>query len=116
MNKKRLLKLADFVATIPRNEFEMWTFWLNGPCGTVGCAIGHAARAGLFRELTFHPRSHTSRGRVRSGRHYGLHAAIPVFGIDEAAAERLFLEHYNHRTPIQVARNIRRYVETGKLP
>lgn len=112
-SKKRLLKLADFAETIPRKEFDMDEF--GTPCGTPACVLGHAVAAQLFRDLrpfdnrTFMP---YFSGRMACG------AAAAFFQIKTDDALVLFYGADNHRTPKQVARNLRRYVESdgARLP
>lgn len=52
-NKKNLLRMANFIATIPRELFDMGSYrkpknadendnyWTSHVCGSVGCVIGH---------------------------------------------------------------------------
>lgn len=61
MNKKRLLKLADFLETVPRRAFDIGGWQTKAPtkpegkkqgeCGFAGCAVGWATHAKLFRGL-----------------------------------------------------------------
>jgi hypothetical protein len=67
MNKNRLLKLADFLETVPRKSFDMGDFGRFGSageneprkfsgkfdCGFAGCAIGWAAQGRLFPGLRY---------------------------------------------------------------
>ena len=39
-HKNRLLKLADFLDTLPRKQFDLTLVLEERPCGTVGCAMG----------------------------------------------------------------------------
>lgn len=45
----RLLKMADYLATVPRAKFYMGE-WSNGKtgCGFRGCAVGWAVHGNLF--------------------------------------------------------------------
>lgn len=63
INAKRLLKLADFLETIPRKSFDLARWQASEPtkpegkkqgdCGFAGCAIGWATHGQLFRGLRF---------------------------------------------------------------
>lgn len=56
--KRRYLKLADFLDTVKRKDFN-FKFWISPnwdgkqviSCGTTGCALGHAATMPIFRRL-----------------------------------------------------------------
>ncbi len=55
MNRERLLRLADFLDTLPPSKFNYGT-WADtltpeGTCGTTACALGWAAQMPEFREL-----------------------------------------------------------------
>lgn len=43
MNAKRLQKLADYLKTVPRKNFDYRRVGRKDACGTIGCAMGHAA-------------------------------------------------------------------------
>jgi hypothetical protein len=110
MNKKRLLKMADFVETIPRKDFAMEIFGETTACGTVGCALGWAAHTKLFRGLRQTTETYLKpayRGRC------GFDAAEVLFDISRHQVEGLFRWHTTNETPKQVARNIRRFVESN---
>lgn len=51
MDKQRLLAIADLIDTIPKDQFDMYSWSRKTSCGTVGCAIGHAIAQGLLPEL-----------------------------------------------------------------
>jgi hypothetical protein len=113
----RLLILADFLETVPRESFEI-KYWVDHPatkpeggkpgeCGFAGCAIGWAAHARLFDGLTLD---------VDAPRYAGLwdyDAVSACFGINDCDAAYLFDGcSYNWRaTPKQVARRIRAFVK-----
>src|SRR4051812_47952886 len=97
MNKKRLLKLADFLETVPREKFNLnhWVTALptkpegreEGECGFAGCAMGWAAHAKLFPELKF------DRWNMCNIVYYGntgWTAPRKLFGISDASARHLF--------------------------
>jgi hypothetical protein len=109
MNKARLLKMADFVETIPRNEFNMSLY--GAYCGPVGCALGHAAVARLFPGLKPIKEWHwmpVYRGKC------GMNAAVALFGLTYNAAVCLFIIHHDNRIPKQVAHNIRKFVKDAE--
>ena len=46
MNKENLLKMADYIETIPQNKFDMINYRKNMGdvdvvCNSIGCAVGH---------------------------------------------------------------------------
>ncbi len=62
MNAERLLRLADFLETLPEGRFD-YSVWsrgcepgvqleiVGGACGTTGCALGWATAIPEFQEL-----------------------------------------------------------------
>lgn len=128
MNKRRLLKLADFLATVPRRALVMYTWTARpafqpegdapGECGFAGCALGWAGHAKLFRDLKMDSRGipFVEVGRRKAS---GFDAAMIVFGIDYGIASSLFgTACYNlasNPTPARVARRIRHLVATGEI-
>jgi hypothetical protein len=113
-NKRRLLKMADFVLTIPKKEFDMEHFGHETDCGFIGCALGHAAHRRIFRGLRFENGnivySPTPHGRKTRG---GFDAARKLFNIRFDNTMGLFFNHDLFRTDTraQVARRIRKFVE-----
>lgn len=127
--KKRLLKLADFLDTVPRKKFDL-THWvgqsyvgkLSLSCGTTACALGWATTIPAFRKLGLR-----MVGRVvgmKSGYPSSPDAAKEIFDLGATGFNRLFTPtsaNYPednvrgqldpNATPKQVARNIRKYVE-----
>jgi len=59
MEKERLLRLADYVESIPPDLFDM-DRWVNEtglpPCQTVGCVAGHALVSGQMYGFTILPK------------------------------------------------------------
>lgn len=63
MRADRLLKLADFLETVPRKAFDISSWQARpasrpegdvpGECGFAGCAIGWAVHIGIAPELRF---------------------------------------------------------------
>lgn len=125
MNKRRLLKLADFLETVPPTKFSLRT-WVQsmptqpeseteGSCGFAGCAMGWAVHAKLFRGLRFatsaeadevHNPEPVYKGKI------GFPAVNVLFDIDTDDSHRLFAApRYNepHTTPKQVAKRIREF-------
>lgn len=129
MKAARLLRLADYLETVPRDRFDMnrwvgdsWGGKQDLSCGTKACAMGHAATMPFFRKLGLK----LSRFGVGTGVPairgvYGLSAAVEIFGIEWAEADYLFggislTGSHDHSTPKQVARRIRQFVKRGGPP
>jgi len=139
-NKNRLLKLADFLSTLPRNRFDFSNWvgkdWGGKPdlsCGTTACALGWATtipslrRAGLrlvHDEQVDNQAYVTLNGQVGSWDdpfESSQAAAKEVFGLDYDEFSFLFIpESFSYAgrpslsekaTPKQVARNIRFFVK-----
>jgi hypothetical protein len=122
MHTDRLLKLADILDLVKEDKFDM-NRWRSS-CGTVACAIGHAAGDEYFRDLGLNlmstpafPTGHYSEGFVPEFEgEYNINAAAKLFGIAYSEAEWLFLPHsYTQRyiwkvTPSIVAQRIREFV------
>lgn len=117
MNEERLLKLADYLETVPERAFNM-AAWRD-ECGTSGCALGHAceipefAAIGLKIEFCRKARIYMP---VLNGSH-GYAAAEALFGIDGDEAEYLFnpwrysfFKRCAEITPQAVAARIREFV------
>lgn len=130
MNAKRLLKLADFLDTLPRQKFDYSVFTRQGgkpmrealkagktDCGTAGCAVGWMPvvfpRAVCWldkptwkSDLTVALRSDHDITHMEVAEQY--------FGLDEREALCLFDPFNNdlspEATPKQVARHIRKFV------
>lgn len=127
MNKKRLLKLADFLETVPRKRFDMQT-WVGDEwkgkedlsCGTSACAMGWATTIPSFRKLGLRlQRSYVWGHSPAYGSRYGLDAAQKFFEIDLQTATLLFAPAKEYKdgsiskiTPKQVAKRIRKVVES----
>ena len=108
-HRNRLNKLADFLETeVPRKHFDMRT-WRTGDyrareCGSAACAMGWAVE--LFpRNLgwdSFGDPLDKATGRD------GMGAAEAFFGLSPGEADSLFISRRGHRTPKQVAKNLRK--------
>lgn len=130
MNKKRLLKLADFLETIPRKVFNIDRWETRpqtkpegekpGECGFAGCAVGWAAHAKLFRGFRLSRNINILPQPSYKGR-TGFGAVEEVFGLTLTDAEDLFLcmGYPTARSPLdptpkEVARKIRKLVKASE--
>lgn len=126
--KRRLLKLADVLDTIPRKRFDYdeWVGpdWEGAPdlsCGATACALGWATTVPAFRRLGLSLVKLSYGGadpvlRVPGKRNaYKQDAAARLFNLTEIETEYLFLptETELNATAKQVARKIRRFVQGG---
>ena len=134
MNKERLLKLADFLETVPPKRFEMDRFFgwvgkaiwetntfddLESDCGTDGCALGWATTIPEFKKAGF--KAVKGQGpdslwiEIQYGSWTGFSAAEKFFGIDKRQCTNLFGGRYDNRKtkPTTVAKQIRRLVESS---
>lgn len=130
VHAKRLLKLADFLETLPRKRFSFESYvgadW-NGEqdlssCGTTACALGWAASMPEFRRLglrlDYAGPSSMMNGVTNTEGDSEYDAAEKVFGVDDRQFEQLFIpgdkDLYSgleeNATAKQVAKNIRRRV------
>jgi hypothetical protein len=116
---ERLLRLAAFLDALPRRSFNLMNWYQESEdCGTVACAVGWACTLPEFRRagLTLDASGFRGmqRGRPRYRGWFGFKAAEKFFGLDSAAAERLFSpEVYpngSRTRPQTVARRIRELV------
>lgn len=126
MNKRRLLKLAAFLRTVPRKAFAI-DHWVTteatkpegvrpGDCGFAGCAMGWAAHAKLFRGLELNMFAEQPV-EIRYKGEEGFSAAAKLFDIQYFEAKELFSPNFYiglKGTPAQVAKRIERLVETGE--
>lgn len=109
--KKRLLKLADFLSRqVPETNFYMgaWGMWgvlsLNPhKCNINGCALGWATV--LFKRQGYK----MGHGGPQYRGDYGLSSAVSFFGLSTRASDALFSASEDNRelTTKQVAKNIR---------
>jgi hypothetical protein len=115
MQRRRLLKLADFLETVPRRRFDMG-FWGNGKspkeCGFAGCAAGWGTVILPSLEMV-----HTEWGTafIKFKDYFGFKAIQEYFGIDRETSWYIFdsmqypNQNYNP-TPKYVAKRIRSVV------
>lgn len=103
--RKRLLKLADFIVEqVPEENFDMSSFG-NVNRGDVGCALRWATV--LFQKLgTSTIRGHTPEYKNRIG--YGV--GVPLFGLTYGQSEDLFSGTNGYKSAKQVRRDILRVV------
>lgn len=125
MNTERLLKLADFLETVPEQAFTLDAWEARaaskpegdkqGECGFAGCAMGWAAHAKLFPGLILENGSPVYR--VNDYVRLGFGAAEVVFDIPFSSAVWLFYrQHYTvDPTPADVAQRIRTFLQNNTL-
>lgn len=123
INAERLLRLADHLDTVPDEKFDYSTFIRS--CGTVGCALWHAATLPEFNALGLsvmipvdEEMSPDLRYMDDGGDLFDLDVAIhDIFG-EESAREELLYPSSNREmsfTPRQVASKFRAFVATQEL-
>ncbi len=136
-SNRRLLKLADFLQTLPRQKFD-YTSWIgdnwNGEslmtCGTTACALGWATAMPEFRRVglqmekihdDYDPRSFYGQVCLKDNPGCGEEeAGMQVFGLTSDEFNFVFvpvnLENRNENgaTPKQVASKIRKFVKARK--
>ncbi len=118
---KRLLKLADFIETVPREALDLEVLARKHECGTVCCLMGWAGLMPKFRRLGF--KTEFGPGGYVGFSNYSMPFldAADFFGLDQYESYGLFsgLPQRNYYgisdpTPKQAARALRRFV-TRKL-
>ena len=119
---ERLLRVADLLENLPKGKlkFDM-SEWYR--CGTVACAVGHAAMDPWFRRrgLTLTPETLWAGGPCTDGSMEPMFRGLTnsdaveeFFGITEEHVERLFVDtaYPEHRRgPKTVAKRIRKFVK-----
>lgn len=93
MDTAVLTAISNLVLTIPDKKWNMGFWWK--PCGSVGCAIGHAVQKGLIPGLVFKVRSDRDSELYPQRREVPeretMFAAVGLaLGISERDAEWLF--------------------------
>ena len=132
MNAERLLKLADFLETLPPERFDYsdWVGWnwkgdQTLSCGTPACALGWAAAMPEFRELGLQLIACPAAFRDGVIGKIGLkddpdcgaeHASAVIFGLSEDEHDYLFVPDWSNdldenASAKEVADHIRRFVE-----
>lgn len=131
-HKNRLLKLADFLDTVPRKKFDLYN-WITKKsnntattidhikeCGFAGCAVGWAMTLPSFKKAglktikdnnLFYNDEYFSVPYYKG--HENWYAVSKFFGISTYDAGDLFrIESYSsNATPKMVARRIRKFVK-----
>lgn len=128
INVKRLLKLAAFLETVPREAFtiKQWEARaaykpegkVPGDCGFAGCAVGWAAHAKLYRgfSLKAHEAAYGPEPSYKGQRDWAALNALfgfePVEFNRSSQAEWLFFgaRYKTDPTPKQVSQRIREFV------
>lgn len=124
--RKLLNVVADFIEPLPRKKLDMDVFGVEtdfvdpsggrlvsvGPtmhdCGTAGCALGWAVSIPAVAAAGLAPKNLLGVGDPWK-------IAAKTFGIDEHLSIVLFGHgRRGHRTPAQVAKNLRYAAKTGK--
>lgn len=121
---RRLLKLADYLETVPSKAFDMntWAEHSEGSpvrCGFIGCAIGWAAHGRLFRGLRSKRIPPDEYGTGPDWRLSFSEDCIEEWGMDHFALslskfEYLFVPRTHEHiaaTPKQEAKRIREFVK-----
>jgi hypothetical protein len=117
VQRKRLLRLADFLETVPRRQFNM-RVWGNGidpkECGFAGCAGGWATS--IFPALKLIP-SWDGYSELTYGDFTSFEALQSYFGLTYADTEYIFDSYEypkSNRNPLPktVADRIRKLVNS----
>lgn len=90
MKLEHLKKLAEIIENTPDDEVDMGEIWIEHPCGSIGCALGHAANDPYFNRLglTYEPGGHYLRVWGISKPYWVV--AQDIFDISETVAFDLF--------------------------
>jgi hypothetical protein len=138
VNKRRLLKLAVFLDTLPPKRFNFghwvgmaWKGNQDLSCGTTACAIGWCPTIPAFRRLGLRivridgePAVVFKGQRRDSAIQATFRAAGRLFQLTENEVDYLFTPTIwtndpglpEHATAKQVARHIRKFVDRGGMP
>jgi hypothetical protein len=134
VNKKRLLKLADFIEKLPNKKLHMEFVArpdkkgkIRLECDSAACAMGWSPV--VFPKLVKYTEDLNNTSDydleehldvyVKVGRDtlYDSEAMAELFGIRQYDAERLFgAGNKYYHTPKQVSKGLRKFIETGKVP
>lgn len=120
VGQKRLLKLADYLETVPRKLFNMDCWGVERTCGTTGCALVHACFIPSFRRagLRFLENElYDNEPQYYFVEYKGLgneYAAQSFFELNYAETTHIFYNYgEGNPTPKQWAKRIRTFVEKG---
>lgn len=121
----RMSILADFLDTVPANDFhiEMWALRLPRPartilfglietkpaCGFAGCAVGWAVHSKLFPQLTWGGNGRSADYVAFEGS-VGFEATDKFFGINNSSYFFHGERYITAPTPADVALRLRRFV------
>lgn len=113
MNKKRILKLADHIESLPHvadyssgeTGFNMEIFNFN--CGTPACICGWAVELWARKDLRENPSDIDNM----------LETGQELLGLTEKEAKNLFVPDTDHRktTPVIAAQVLRDFAEGGEI-
>jgi len=100
MNKKRMLKWAAFLRTVPEEKFDMrWWGMSDSPvirlvCASRACALGWATAIPEFARSGLELRAHRGDryANVFFRKAWNLYAAMKFFGLTEAQAYSLVVD------------------------
>jgi len=118
---RRLLKLADYVANLPRERFNFshfvssdWKGTIDFSCGTTACALGWATTMPFFRNLGLHLSRY---GQPTLGHFSFTRINKTIFALEQNEADNLFIfgaptpeNRSGIDTPKEWARYARRFV------
>lgn len=106
LHKRRLLKLARHLKTVPKGQFDMTYYGGRVPRSkTAGCAAGHAAD--IFRR-----QGYDCLGSIPTFQGLaGCEAVQVFFGIDKVGYDLIFSSLNAPSTPRQVAKRIEQFVK-----
>lgn len=119
MNKKRLLKLADFLEKLPRKLFDIGIIREGThtnleeamECGTKACAVGWCPT--VFPRLCKVKESQIVSTTKRNLKNFAL--ARNLFDLNHVESAYLFTSNSDYSAKM-TARRIRAFVERGGLP
>jgi hypothetical protein len=110
MNTERLLKLADFLDTVPAEQFDL-SSW---KCSTTACAVGWACTIPEFQDEGLRSANMAHAGLPLFDNKSGWDAVNAFFAVTDEQADHLFYDlNYPNRhrtTPAEVANRIRKLV------
>ena len=129
---KRLLKLASFLCTLKKEQFDYSTFGKEAACGTVACALGWAALSMDFSKKAGISLEDESFNNWKTGgfqfvingvRASYIDVSFALFGLSPGATHFLFIPGAHPRdnglteraSALAVATHIRRFVEIRSM-
>lgn len=107
----RLSKLATFLETVPKKNFDISLFYDQKECGTVACAAGWAGLMPCFRKRGF---KINDNGYPKYKNDYGFRAVEEFFGLGSSESRHLFsATNYNWENvkPEVVSDRIKEFVK-----